>query len=189
MVPLILLMGLGVLMARTALTRRDDIRYHAGLQKAVQVRSDNFEHEREMPIELSCRGRGIAPHLQWTGAPDGTKSFAVIAMDWDAVSPWLRLFPVAHWVLFNIPASTTEIPRGSSSASLGSIGVNSGLNFSGQVGYLSPCPPLGTHRYEFRIYALDLDQIRPSSNDKDGIMQAMNGHILAYGELTGLSRP
>jgi len=188
-IPLLLVLAVGALMASTALDRRTDRRYHAGLRKALEVHSNSFEHEGEMPVEFSCKGRGMAPHIQWTSAPDGTKSFALIATDWDAPAPWLRLFSVAHWVLFNIPASTTQIPRDSSSDDLIRVGINSGNNMSRRPGYIAPCPPFGTHRYEFRVYALDVDQIHPSSNDKSGIMQAMNGHVIAYGELIGLRRP
>src|SRR5262249_14434214 len=122
-------------------------------------------------------------------APETTKSYALVAMDWDALSPRLRLFSVVHWVLYNIPASTTEIPQNSSSKSLGQSGISSGLNMSGQPGYMPPCPPLDTHRYEFRVYALDVDRIAPASNDRPGVMQAIDGHILAYGELVGLNGP
>jgi phosphatidylethanolamine-binding protein (PEBP) family uncharacterized protein len=63
------------------------------------------------------------------------------------------------------------------------------LNISGQPGYMAPCPPVGTHRYEFRVYALDVGSIQPSTKDKAGVMSAMDGHILSYGELVGLKRP
>ena len=60
---------------------------------------------------------------------------------------------------------------------------------SGQLGYLPPCPPVGAHRYEFRVYALDVESLRPESNDRAGVMKAMAGHILAYGELVGVKHP
>jgi Raf kinase inhibitor-like YbhB/YbcL family protein len=110
-------------------------------------------------------------------------------MDWDAPSPRLRLFPVVHWILYNIPADTTEIPQNSNSGSLGQKGINSGLNVGRQLGYTAPCPPFDTHRYEFRVYALDVDRIQPVPNDRPGLMQAMDRHILAYGELVGLNGP
>ena len=118
-----------------------------------------------------------------------TKSYGLVTMDWDAPSPRLRLFPVVHWVLYNIPGDRTEIPEGSTNAYLERERIVPGLNIAGQPGYMPPCPPLGTHRYEFRVYALDVDQLRPASNDKAGVMKAMEGHILSYGELVGLKSP
>ena len=131
----------------------------------------------------------MSPHIRWTAAPETTKSYAMVSMDWDAPSPRLRLFPVVHWILYNIPANTTEIAQNSNSGLLGRRGINSGLNVGRQQGYMAPCPPLDTHRYEFRVYALDVDRIQPASNDRPGLMQAMDGHILAYGELVGLKGP
>jgi Raf kinase inhibitor-like YbhB/YbcL family protein len=188
-IPLVILLAVVSLVAYTATARRADVRYHSRLQKALQVSSDSFQHDQQMPVELSCKGRAISPQLQWTGAPENTKSYVLVAMDWDAPSPRLRFFAVAHWVLYNIPSDTTEIPQNSNSDSLSRRGIVSGLNIARQPGYMAPCPPLGTHRYEFRVYAIDVDQIHPSSNDKAGVMEAMDGHILAYGELVGLKGP
>ena len=188
-IPLIIVIVVISLVAYAATARRSDIRYHSTLQKTLHVSSNSFQNEQEMPVDLSCRGRAMAPDIQWTGALPGTKSYALIAMDWDAPSPSLRLFPVVHWVLYNIPADTGEIPQNSTNASLTARNIVSGLNISGQPGYTPPCPPLGTHRYEFRVYALDVGSIQPSTNDKTGVMSAMDGHILAYGQLVGLKRP
>jgi Raf kinase inhibitor-like YbhB/YbcL family protein len=188
-IPLIIVIVVISLVAYAATARRSDIRYHSKLQKRLQVSSNSFQDEQEMPTDFSCRGRAMAPNIQWTGAPAGTKSYALIAMDWDAPSPRLRLFPVVHWVLYNIPADTGEIPQNSTNASLTPRNIVSGLNISGQPGYMPPCPPVGTHRYEFRVYALDVGSIQPSTKDKAGVMSAMDGHILSYGELVGLKRP
>jgi Raf kinase inhibitor-like YbhB/YbcL family protein len=188
-IPLIILVAVVSLVAYAATARRTDVRYHSRLSKTLQVSSDNFQHEQEMPAAFSCRGRGMAPHMRWSEAPETTKSYAVVSMDWDAPSPRLRLFPVVHWILYNIPADTTEIPQNSNSGSLGQKGINSGLNVGRQLGYTAPCPPFDTHRYEFRVYALDVDRIQPVPNDRPGLMQAMDRHILAYGELVGLNGP
>jgi Raf kinase inhibitor-like YbhB/YbcL family protein len=188
-IPLIVLLAVVSLVAYAATARRADVRYHSRLSKTLQVSSDSFQHEQEMPVELSCRGRGIAPHIRWTAAPETTRSYALVAMDWDAPSPRLPLFAFVHWVLYDIPAVTTQIPANSNSNVLRQIGITPGLNSTRQPGYLPPCPPLDRHRYEFRVYALDLDRIAPASNDKPGVMQAIDGHILAYGELVGLKGP
>ena len=188
-IPLIIVIAVVSLVAYAAMARRADARYHSRLQKTIQVTSDGFQHEEEMPLQFSCKGRGMAPHIRWMSAPEGTKSYVLISMDWDAPAPWFKLFSVVHWLLYNIPAGMNEIPQDSSSAELSRKNITPGLNIVRQPGYVAPCPPLGTHRYEFRVYALDVDRIEPASNDKAGVMQAMDGHILAYGELVGLKSP
>ena len=188
-VPSLMVVGIVSLVVYAATTRSADARYHSALSKTLQVSSSSFQHEQEMPIDFSCKGRSVAPNIQWSGAPEGTRSFALVTMDWDAPSPSLRLFSVVHWVLYNIPASMNQIPQDSNSTILARRNIASGLNIARQPGYMGPCPPLGTHRYEFRAYALDVDQLQPGSNDKTGLMKAMEGHILAYGELVGLKGP
>lgn len=188
-IPLIVAVSVISLVAYAATARSADMRCHSKLAKTIQVSSNNFQHEQEMPADLSCKGRAMAPEVHWTNTPERTKSYALIAMDWDAPSPQLRLFPVVHWVLYNIPADRNDIPENSTNASLTRMKIVPGLNVAGQPGYMAPCPPLGTHRYEFRVYALDVDQIQPASNNKAAVLKAMDGHILGYGELVGLRRP
>jgi len=188
-VPAILVIAVASLATYAATTRSADARYHAKLQKTIQVSSNSFKADQEMPVDFSCRGKSTAPDITWTYPAQGTKSYALIAMDWDAPSPSLRLFPITHWILYNIPSQTIQIPEGSTNAALATQKIVPGLNIAGQPGYMAPCPPLGTHRYEFRIYALDVDQIQPASNDRAGVLKAMDGHILGYGELVGLKSP
>ena len=188
-IPLIGVIAVVSLVAYAATARSADAQYHSRLQKTIQVSSNSFELGQEMPVEFSCKGKAMAPHVHWTNAPDGAKSYALVAMDWDAPSPSLRLFPIVHWVLYNIPADATEIPQNSNSVYYARKAIVAGLNIAGQPGYMAPCPPLGTHRYEFRVYALDVHEMQPPSSDKAGVMKAMDGHILAYGELVGLKRP
>jgi Raf kinase inhibitor-like YbhB/YbcL family protein len=168
--------------------RKGDEQYHSGLQKTIQLTSDSFRHEEEMPGEFTCKVKTvIAPHMRWAGAPAGTRSYALVATDWDAPSPHLRLIEAVHWVLFNIPVDTTEIPRNATHDYFVEKNISQGLNINGRPGYAAPCPPIGTHRYEFRVYALDVDRLQPSPENKPGLINAMHGHILAYGELVGLS--
>jgi len=188
-IPSILVIAVVSLAVYAATARNADANYHSKLQKTVQVSSRSFQNEQEMPLEFSCKGKSTAPGIQWTNPSNGAKSYALIAMDWDAPSPSLRLFPVVHWVLYNIPATTTEIPQGSTNEYLTQDKIVPGLNIAGQAGYMAPCPPLGTHRYEFHVYALDVDRIQPASNDRAGVMKAMDGHVLGYGELVGLKSP
>src|SRR5438045_3925962 len=155
-IPSLLVVAVVSLAAYDATARSADAGYHAKLRKTIQVSSNSFQNEQEMPAEFSCKGKSMAPDIQWTNPPDGAKSYALIAMDWDAPSPGLRLFPVVHWVLYNIPPQRTEIPKGSTNENLTEDKIVPGLNISGQPGYMPPCPPLGTHRYEFHVYALDV---------------------------------
>jgi Raf kinase inhibitor-like YbhB/YbcL family protein len=188
-VPSLLVIAVVSLAAYAATARSGDVTYHAKLQKTIQVSSKSFQNDQEMPVEFSCKGKSMAPAIKWTNPPDGTKSYALIAMDWDAPSPSLRLFPVVHWVLYNIPTEMTEIPEGSTNAYLTRSKIVPGLNIAGEPGYMAPCPPLGTHQYVFHVYALDADQIQPASNDRAGVMKAMEGHVLGFGELVGLKSP
>jgi len=188
-IPSILVLAIVSLAAYAATARNADANYHNKLQKIIQVSSKSFQSGQEMPLEFSCRGTSTAPAIQWANVPAGTRSYALIAMDWDAPSPRVRLFPVVHWILYNIPRDTMEIPQGAANVDLTRNNIVPGLNIAGQPGYMAPCPPLGTHRYEFRVYALDVDQLQPSSNDRAGVMKAMEGHLLGYGELVGLKSP
>ena len=188
-IPLVIL-TVGVALATYAsIARSRDNDYHSKLQKNVQVSSKSFQNNQEMAVDFSCKGKAAAPAVQWTKPADGTKSYALITMDWDAPSPSLRLFPITHWILYNIPADMTEIPEGSTNADLTQKKIVPGLNIAGQPGYTAPCPPMGTHHYEFRIYALDTDQLQPASNDRAGVLKSMEGHVLGYGELVGLKSP
>jgi Raf kinase inhibitor-like YbhB/YbcL family protein len=188
-IPAIIVILVISLASYAAMARSADRDYHSKLPKTIQVSSKTFQNETEIPVEFSCKGKATAPAIQWTKAGDGVKSYALITMDWDAPSPGLRLFPITHWVLYNIPADMTEIPEGSTNADLAQKKVVPGLNIAGQPGYTAPCPPMGTHHYEFRIYALDSDQIHPASNDRAGVLKSMEGHVLGYGELVGLKTP
>jgi Raf kinase inhibitor-like YbhB/YbcL family protein len=188
-IPAILVIAIISLSSYTAMARSADRDYHSKLQKSIQVSSKSFQSDQEMPVEFACKGKATAPAIQWTKPADGTKSYALITMDWDAPSPNLRLFPITHWVLYNIPGDMTEIPEGSTNADLMQKKIVPGLNIAGQPGYAAPCPPLGTHHYEFRIYALDLELLQPASNDRAGLLKSMAGHVLGYGELVGLKSP
>ena len=188
-IPSLILIAIVSLASYAAMARSADRDYHGKLQKTIQVSSRSFQNEKEMPVEFSCKGKATSPAIQWTKPANGTKSYALIAMDWDAPSPGLRLFPITHWVLYNIPAELNEIPEGSTNPDLIQKKIVAGLNIAGQPGYAAPCPPLGTHRYEFRIYALDIEQLQPASNDRAGLLKSMEGHVLGYGELVGLKSP
>lgn len=147
---------------------------------SIQLTSDAFAPEGPIPALYSCTGSDISPALTWSEPPTGTQSFALIMDDPDApVGTWV------HWVLFNIPASSRGLPEAISSEGTLSDGSLHGKNSGGNPGYNGPCPPSGTHRYFFKLYALDEMLDLSSGADKGELLKAMEGHILAQGELMG----
>lgn len=146
----------------------------------MKILSPAFQHEGMIPDKFSCKGQDISPPLKWENAPAGTRSFVLICDDPDApVGTW------DHWLLFNIPASVTELQEGVPAQVELPNGARHGKNSWGRKDYGGPCPPAGTHRYFFKFYALEvlLDLI-PGVSKKE-LMNAMQGHILAQAELMG----
>jgi hypothetical protein len=142
---------------------------------ALQVTSPVFTEGGTISRKFTCDAENVSPALAWTGAPPGTQSFALIADDPDApVGTWV------HWVLYDLPADTTSLPEG-----VKGVGVE-GVNDFRKTGYGGPCPPRGTpHRYYFKIYALDTQLgLKPGASKRD-VERAMQGHILAQGQLMG----
>ena len=141
-----------------------------------ELTSTAFAAGEPIPAKYTCDGADISPPLAWSDPPQGTQSLALIMDDPDApVGTW------DHWILFNIPADTRDLPEQASPPS-GSV---DGKNSWGRTGYGGPCPPRGTHRYFFKLYALDTPLNLPAGVDKAQLLQAMEGHILAQAELMG----
>jgi len=133
-----------------------------------------------IPAKYTCDGQDISPPLEWSDVPAGTKTFALISDDPDAPSgTWV------HWVAYNIPAGVTKLGENVQREKEFSNGMRQGSNDWPKVGYGGPCPPGGTHRYYFKLYALDaaLDA-RPGAT-KAQILNAMKGHVLAEAKLMG----
>lgn len=147
---------------------------------SFEITSPAFKHGETIPSDFSCKGRDLSPALTWTEPPTATKSFALIMDDPDApIGTWV------HWVIFNIPASTRDLKEGMPTESQLSDGSVQGKTSAGSTGYHGPCPPSGTHRYFFKLYALDtMLDLSASANKKD-LLAAMEGHILANAELMG----
>lgn len=146
--------------------------------------SSSFRNDQPMPAKHSCEGEDASPALKWEGAPGGTKSFALIADDPDAPGgSWV------HWVMYGIPASTTELPENvTKTDKVPGLGtVKQGQNDFGRAGYGGPCPPRGhgVHHYHFRLYALDTDLNLAPRVTRKQLESAMKGHILAQAELVG----
>jgi Raf kinase inhibitor-like YbhB/YbcL family protein len=142
--------------------------------------SPAFTEGDPIPEKYSCDGEDISPPLQWTDPPEGTLSFALISDDPDApVGTWV------HWVLYNLPAETRSIPEAFPSDAEFPDGTKSGKNSWKSLGYGGPCPPSGTHRYFFTLFALDTLLDMASGAIKDQLLQAMEEHILAEIDLMG----
>jgi Raf kinase inhibitor-like YbhB/YbcL family protein len=147
----------------------------------LQIESDAFRAEGTIPHLYTCDGEDLSPPLSWSEPPAGTQSLALVCVDPDApAGTW------DHWVLFNIPAATRSLPEGISAdpvvEGLGTHGSNSWR----RLGYGGPCPPQGaTHRYIFKLYALDTSlELDPGASRKD-LEKIVQGHILAEGQLLG----
>ena len=146
----------------------------------MKILSPAFQHEGMIPIKFSCKGDDISPPLKWENAPAGAKSFVLVCDDPDApMGTW------DHWLLFNIPASVTELQEGVPAQAELPNGARHGKNSWGRKDYGGPCPPGGTHRYFFKFYALDtLLDLKPGASKRE-LLNAMQGHILAQTELMG----
>lgn len=187
--PLLLLLAAGAAALSTSLALDRHEEFHDALPRSLTVRSDDFRDGGRIPTELTCRGRGISPHVEWSGAPPVARSFVLVETDWDVPSPSLRLFRVAHWVLYDIPPDVQEIPGGATNAELREMGITVGTAAGGSEGYYPSCPPSGTHAYELDVYALDVASLNPASPTRDGVMEALEGHVLTYGRLVGTHSP
>ena len=142
---------------------------------SIVFTSSAFKEGETIPVEYTCNGQNISPPLAWTNLPTDTQSLALIADDPDAPSgTWV------HWVLYNLPPGTNGLPVGAQNPG------DEGINSSRKTGYSGPCPPAGKpHRYFFKIYALDTRLDLDPGAGKADLEQAMQGHILAQGQLMG----
>jgi Raf kinase inhibitor-like YbhB/YbcL family protein len=150
----------------------------------LTLRSSSFVHEGEIPTVHTCEGDDLAPSLSWEGAPPGTRSFALIVDDPDAPDPRAPRLTYVHWVLYDIPATAGGLPRGATAALL-PTGTRQGLNDWKRTGYGGPCPPIGRHRYFFKLYALDALLGDLGRAGKDQVLAAMDGHVLGQAQLMG----
>lgn len=144
------------------------------------LESPAFKNNDPIPSQYTCEGEDTSPPLKWSGAPAGTKSFALIVDDPDAPDPAAPKMTWVHWVLANIPSEVNSLPENFHH----SIPVSKeGLNDWKSVGYRGPCPPIGRHHYHHKIYALDAMLPLKEPFTKAQLEQAMKGHILAQAEL------
>ena len=148
---------------------------------AFSISSPDFQNGKDIPKKFTCDGDDVSPALSWADAPPGSKSFALIADDPDAPrGTW------THWVLFDLPSTTTSLPEGVPKVGDLPGGGRQGVNDFPKIGYGGPCPPPGKpHRYFFKLYALDNQLKLKAGASKQEVEQSMQNHILGKAELMG----
>ena len=147
----------------------------------MELSSLAFNGGDMIPERYTCDGDDISPPLEWKLVPENAKSIALISDDPDApVGTWV------HWVYFDIPASMKSLPENITPQENPVNGGKQGTNDFGRIGYGGPCPPGGTHRYYFKIYALDTILNLSAGAEKDQLLKAMEGHILGQTQLMGI---
>ncbi|MBZ2166034.1 YbhB/YbcL family Raf kinase inhibitor-like protein [Methanobacterium spitsbergense] len=145
----------------------------------IQITSEIFKNGEPIPDRYACNGVNVSPSLEWDSV-SGTVKYAIICEDPDAPSgTW------THWVIFNIPSDTTGLSEWVMEREELENGAKQGLNDFGTVGYRGPCPPDGTHRYYFTVYALDTEIEIPAKITKQDLLKAMKDHIIDEGSLMG----
>lgn len=150
----------------------------------MNLSSSAFAANAPIPSRYTCDGEDVSPPLRWSGVPAGTQSLALILDDPDAPDPAAPKMTWVHWVLYNLPADTQELPEAADTDSLPANTLE-GLNDWKRIGYGGPCPPIGRHRYFFKLYALDKilpDLNRPTKAELEKVMQ---GHVLESKEMVG----
>lgn len=151
-----------------------------GSEMRITLTSEAFRDGGTIPDRYGCDGQGMSPPLRWEGVPAGTKSLALICDDPDAPRGTFT-----HWVLYNLPPETKRLPENIPHRERLDDGSLQGVNSARRIGYTPPCPPTGTHRYIFTLYALDTQpDLKPAASKSD-LLRAMEGHILAQGQITG----
>ena len=146
----------------------------------IKITSSVFEDGGLIPAKYTCDGADMSPPLRWDVVPEGTKSVALICDDPDA-----PMGTFVHWVIFGLPAETRELAENIPSDETLPNGAKQGVSDFGRIGYGGPCPPSGTHRYFFKIYALDTEVALAAGASKRELLGAMEGHILGQGQLIG----
>jgi len=152
-----------------------------GKPVAIELTSSAFQNGGAIPVRYTCEGENLSPPLAWSALPNGATSVALICDDPDApAGTWV------HWVLYNLPATATELREKVAPAAALPNGARQGTNSFQKIGYGGPCPPPGkAHRYFFKLYALDSELGLKSAPTKEELVQAMEHHILGEGQLMG----
>jgi Raf kinase inhibitor-like YbhB/YbcL family protein len=152
---------------------------------SMNIQSLSFMHEREIPARHTCDGLNTSPPILWLGVPNSAKSLVLIVDDPDAPDPSAPKRTWVHWLLYNIPVSATDLTEGVTANRL-PAGTLQGINDWRSTGYGGPCPPIGRHRYFFKLYALDSVLPDLKNPNKATLEKAMQGHVLDQASLIGL---
>ena len=150
---------------------------------AIEVTSLAFEDGAAIPSRYTCDGLDVSPPLSWGSVPDGTQSLALIADDPDAPRETF-----VHWMIYDLPPDTRGLPEDVPNQRTLPSGAAQGVNGAGSIGYMGPCPPSGSHRYFFKVYALDTELGLGGGATKEDVLSAMEGHVLDEGNLMGTYR-
>jgi hypothetical protein len=151
---------------------------------SFSITSSAFESDQGIPKQYTCDGKDISPPLHWSGVPADTQSLVLIVDDPDAPDPAAPKMTWVHWVLYNLPVTSSALSEAVLDNALPSATL-SGTNSWDRIGYGGPCPPIGRHRYFFKLYALDNTLPDLDSPDKDKLLESMQGHVIAETVLMG----
>lgn len=151
---------------------------------SLTLTSTVFGNGEEIPALYTCEGKDVSPPLAWTGVPDGAKSLALIVDDPDAPDPAKPRMTWVHWVLYDLPVTAAGLPEAVQPPAL-PAGTRQGKNDWKRTGWGGPCPPVGRHRYFFKLYALDTVLPDLGEPTKKGLEEAMEGHVMDRAELMG----
>ena len=168
------MLAAGCASQETALPEEDEM--------VLSLSSPIFPEGEKIPVKYTCDGQDISPPLMWGKPPPGTQAFALIMDDPDAPGGVFT-----HWVIFNLPVDSRELPEAVTRENQLENKALQGMTGFGRVGYGGPCPPTGpAHHYLFSLYALDQPLDLNAGASKRQVLDAMQGHILAQGQLTGI---
>jgi Raf kinase inhibitor-like YbhB/YbcL family protein len=150
----------------------------------LTLTSPAFKPGAEIPVKYTCEGADTSPPLEWSGVPPRAKSLALIVDDPDAPDPKAPKMTYVHWVLYDIPPTATRLAEGAVKGGL-PPGAREGKNDWKRTGYGGPCPPIGRHRYFFKLYALDTELVDLGAPPKPQLEKAIEGHVVETAELIG----
>jgi len=149
----------------------------------MQISSTSFGPKGAIPTKYTCEGADTSPPLAWSGVPSTAKSLVLIVDDPDAPDPAAPKMTWVHWVLYNLPTQTSALAENASKSP--PSGARDGVNDWNRPGYGGPCPPIGRHRYFFKLYALDVVLPDLGKPPKAVLLKVMEGHVVASAELVG----
>ncbi|HXC50572.1 MAG TPA: YbhB/YbcL family Raf kinase inhibitor-like protein [Candidatus Limnocylindrales bacterium] len=150
----------------------------------MKIESTAFAPGGEIPVKYTCKGDDVSPPLSWSGVPANARSLVLIVDDPDAPDPAAPKRTWVHWVVHGLAPASTGLPEAAGS-SPPPAPAKAGLNDWSRPTYSGPCPPIGRHRYFFKLYALDIELPAMESATKPALESAMQGHTIAHAELIG----